>query len=52
MPGCRFEYRGRHGFDVLGEHGVACRGSWALVKPLGKSQLPTMNWHWLRNFGS
>ena len=28
---------------------VACRGPITLVKPMGNTQLPTINWHWLPN---
>ncbi len=40
--------RGATGFDGLDEEIAACPGPRFLVKPLGKIQLPTLNWHWLR----
>lgn len=42
------EYRGRSGFDVFGEVEAACRGGRYLVNQRQQSQLPTINWHWLR----
>lgn len=40
---------GATGFDGVGEAVVACPGTRVPGKTLGKSQLPTQTWPWLRN---
>ena len=52
VQAARFVGEGATGFDGFDEGRAACLGSKFLVKPLGKFQLPTLNWRWLHKLSS